>query len=906
MSHKVRRPLYDGMQMVHALWFDLALIGETEARRRVLRHWAPGARLHLVQDGFLLMLATPRYGHCATLDGLPLCEQAGILSSAPLALDERAATPPASVWLVRAAQAQLISLTAAPRIDPAAWLDLRAIPLHAALQPPRLATAATAGAAPLEATPVREIFSGTIPPPSIRRDAFLKQMNQAQRNEGTALRGAAVALAFVGLAAALLGAVPLGLLRIFGKATGQPAQQEGTYRQRQKPSGPSALAQRLSALATRLAIFTRASKIIGWRQAAYLRKMMSLLEKGDMQDALRYAIPLDSLSKMNRPAFGAPRPRSSLEIASPHQATASIMMGSDLEQYLRSTYRRTFERLDREGKIDEATFVLAELLKCGGEAVDYLERKGRIKQAAQLAETMELAPEIAVRLWCMAGDVERAVQLARLGQAFAAAVQLLERHQSPQAAAMRLLWAEDLALRGHLSEAADAIWPLADHRDKALTWLLEGERCGGTLGLRALVKKLALLPDSLAESESDVLQLLDGDDEHDVQQRTRLGMELLAIANHSPATKRVASELMRPLLADRMAGRTQFDKKSLTQLLALSDSDVLKADLPQLNMPAMASPRALAARAEVLRVHLAEHGLLTLHDARRLPDGHYLLALGEGGVIRVDRHGRQLAQFPVPATRLVVAAGGQRALALVQRDSMWRVSRIDLIARKVSDWIIQPLRFWARQYDGLIWNAVIENRLVAIDTSKDQLTVSWQVADLPGEIVAFLEEQGAQTLLLSTAEEIQQWRYQLPGRRLMQRDSFPHPREQVWQLLLDNTRDAPTVLRLLSKELNCSLQVHNGSATASFEIPLKAIADTPEVVLSEGLMLIRNYPDDLDTLQCLVVDARTGKVLADLSLAECNLARAHLDHGHILLFDQAGRLIDINCEDSQVHTLTLA
>ena len=51
MSTKVRRPLYEGMQTIHAVWFDLALTGEAEARRRVLLHWTPGARLHLVQGG---------------------------------------------------------------------------------------------------------------------------------------------------------------------------------------------------------------------------------------------------------------------------------------------------------------------------------------------------------------------------------------------------------------------------------------------------------------------------------------------------------------------------------------------------------------------------------------------------------------------------------------------------------------------------------------------------------------------------------------------------------------------------------------------------------------------------------------------------------------------------------------
>lgn len=889
--NKVRRPLHQGMQLVHALWFDLALTGEAEARQRVLRHWAPGARLHLVQDGFLLLLATPRQARCELLDGLALCEQAGILSSAPLAADERAATPPSCCWLVRAAQAQLVSLAAAPRIDPAAWLELDAIALHAPLRPPR---GAAADQAPLAAMPVHEIFSGTLAPPSASRGEFLRQLDNARQGQRPAISGAAIGQAVAGMAGILAG--------LFGGRAQATSRQAGGEHDRQPAS---ALGLRLAALASRLAILTRASSLIGWRQAAYLRKMMALLEKGDTAEALRHAIPLGTSSQAGRQAFGTPRPRSNLEISGPGRMRSVIGLGGELEDYLRTTYRRTFERLDREGKIDEATYVLAELLKQGSEAVDYLEQHGRLKQAAQLAETMELAPEIAVRLWCMAGNVERAVQLARIGQAFAAAVQLLEKRKSPQAPLMRLLWAEDLAVRGQLAEAAEAIWPLPEQQGQALDWLLEGERAGGTLGLRSLLKKLVLLPASLADSEARVLQLLDDDSEHGVQQRLRLGTELLVLSQHSTATKRLAAELIRPLLADRMAGRSEFDKKSLTRLLSLSDGAILQADLPPLSIAAITPPPGLTGRSEALRVHLDERGLLAIHDARRLPDGHYLLALGEGGVIRIDRHGRQLAQFPVPATRLVMAAGGQRALALVQRDSKWRVSRIDLIARKVSDWIMAPLRFWADNHDGLVWNAVIDNRLVAIDTSKDQLTVCWQVADLPGRVIAFLEEQGTQTLLLETAQEIEQWRYQLPARRLTQRDSFPRPQHELLALLPHHAHDTPTLVREQHNEGYMSLQVHNGVSAAPFTLASWAIYSVIDVAQAAGLLLVRSHPDADGTLDCLVADNRTGKVLAQLSLAKCDSARVQVDDGHILLFDQAGRLVDVCCEDSAVHVLTL-
>lgn len=908
----IRRPLYQGMQLVHGLWFDLAPIGEAEARRRVLRHWTPGARLYDVQDGYLLMLAAPRPGHCASLDGLPLCEQAGILASAPLAADERAATPPASVWLVRGAQAHLVSLAAAPRIDPATWLDLRAIALHVPLEPPRSPRAVPGddastldAAAPLEATPVREIFGDAIAPPSARRDDFLRQAGRARHGPARRLHAAGMALAAAGMAATLMGAVPLGLIRLFF-GSGRHAATEATGQQQAPP--PSAVRQRLAELAARVAVVTRVARLLGWRQAAYLRKMIALLEQGDTAEALRHAIPLDALSRANRPAFGLPRPRGRLEISGPGGSGASaIGIDNELEQYLRTTYRRTFERLDREGRIDEATYVLAELLKCGGEAVDYLEQKGRLKQAAQLAETVELAPEIAVRLWVMAGNVERAVQLAQLGQAFAAAVQLLERGGHPQAPALRLLWAQDLAWRGHLTEAADAVWLLPDQHRKALAWLLEAERAGGALGARALLKKLALLPASLADNAAALLQTLDDDSAHGAQQRSVLGTELLVLSQHSVATRRLSSQLILPLLADRMAGRNDFDKKALDSLLAVCADQVLKADLPPFAVAAATPAPGLNGRTAPLQVHLAERGLLPIHDVRRLPDGHYLLALGEAGVVRIDRQGRTLARFAVPATRLVMAAGGQRALALVPRDSMWRVSRIDLVVRKVSDWIIAPLRFWADHYDGLLWNAVIDNRLAAIDTSAGHMAVTWQVADFPGRVIAFLEERGTQTLLLSTAGDLQQWRYQLPARRLTQRDSFPPPRGEVLALLPDSLRDAPALVHVASSA-SAALRVLQGGASAPFTIALPAFAQVPEVVQAGGYLLVsgdRAQEERELTFDCVVAEAGTGKVLAQLSLTAADMARVRFDDGHILLFDQAGRLIDVRCNDSQVHTLTL-
>lgn len=903
MQSKVRRPLYEGMQRIHALWFDNELIGETAVRQRVLAHWTPGSRLHRVHGGMLLLLGVPRPAHCAHIDGLPLCEENGVLSSAPLAPDEQDATPPACVWLVHGAQAQLVSLISAPRIDPSTWLGLEALPLAVPLQPPR------AGAQPPppdQPMPLRAVFGDRIPPASPRREAMLTQMAQAKKARGfaaEAAQSAAVAIGLIGLlTGASIGLVGLGfsLLGLRGKASsGSTQQHRAAPAQQRNPRGLSPLAQRLSAFAARMAMLTGASKVIGWRQTLYLRKMLQLLDQGDMQEALRHAIPLDAGRPADRPAFGAPRPRSSLEIGLQREVSIGIGLDPRLQEHLRATYRRTFERLEREGKVDEAAYVLAELLKCHAEAVDYLERKQRLQQAAQLAETLELPAETAVRLWYLAGNTKRAMHLARLTQAFSAVVQLAENRNDQQAATLRLWWAQDLAQRGALCEAAEAIWPLAGQRQQALAWLLEAERAGGMLSLRALMRKLSLMPDSMAASEPQLLQLLDDDGVHGAQRRSQLAAELLLLPSHSPATQRIASELLRPLLVERLAGRNRIDKQTINKLLDLGGCAMLRADLPQLRLDTAPAPISLSALAMPLKFHMDERGLAAIHDARRLPDGDYLLALGEGGVLRIDRNRRHVTQFPVPATKLVLADGGQRVLALVQRNAMWRVSRIDLIKRKVSDWIVQPLRLWAPQYDGLLWNVVIDNRLLALDTSKDQLAVSWQVTDLPGRVIALCDDGRLQTMLLDAAGELQQWRYQLPSRRLIQRDSFPYP-QGVAALLPHGVRDVPLALHAD----HTTLTVRLGEGTAPVNIALQGLGDEWHAAISGDMLLVQECLSD-GSLLSHAFDLRTSRVIAQLTLSSPVAPQLVVADRHLMLFDQTGRLVDINCDDSALHALTI-
>src|SRR5262249_40175530 len=151
-----------------------------------------------------------------------------------------------------------------------------------------------------------------------------------------------------------------------------------------------------------------------------------------------------------------PQPRKSLTITADRSASRTgIGIVPDIFEDLRRMYGRAFEKLDREGRYEEAAFVLAELLQESEEAVLYLEGHGLYTLAAQLAESRELAPSMIVREWFLAGRIDRAIQIARRSGAFQDAVLWLERSHAKEAERLRLLWADALADAGNYMAAVE-------------------------------------------------------------------------------------------------------------------------------------------------------------------------------------------------------------------------------------------------------------------------------------------------------------------------------------------------------------------------------------------------------------------------------------------------------------------
>jgi hypothetical protein len=808
MSVRPVRPrlhLHRGTVVAVAFWFDPSMLGEREARRRVLTAWTPGTGVFALAGGFLLRLPRARPVDCATAPGLPLTLEQGVLLSAPLSAAEREhlAPPPGSTVLVRAGRAEVFPEAPSRRIDVAAWLDVSGwstVPVKGLGAPPPPVKVLEPVAAP-----TRSLFQG-VPAADPEAEAMRARMEghkvpqaaQAAREGSLAalwarvrawLRGtlgasgtaanAQPALssgqgAMVRGHAAPGAASPSWLRRMLWRlrdalSSASSASSSGTGRgaaaeppSPPPPQGPG-LVSRLSEWLLRN---TPLGPLLGQRKAEYVQRLFDMFEQGDLNEALRYAIPLgeDKMTEQARIALGLPGPRDSLTIHPHREGAASIFGGGQaVYEALRERYRAAFRRLEREGRIDEAAFVLTELLAAHEVAVSFLEKHGRFKLAAELAEGRGLAPGLVVRQWMLAKDLRRAVAIARRSGAFPDAVLRLERTHPPEARTMRLLWAETLAEAGDYMRAALVVWPLEDARPLARAWLEQGATVGGVGGARALARLISAFPNGFEAARPQALELLEDESQPRASERLAFA-EVLASEPRSDSRTALVGPSVRALLRDRAAHHTRVDASFLSRLLRDGGDGTLRADLPAISDPRRrnwAEERGAPMLREVLTE--AEAGPYPIYDAVALSSQRVLLALGEAGVRLVRADGTCAAHFDVPAFWLAPSVHEDRVLALAPRGELKRISRIDLGSRRAAHWCDAKVDAFAPSHDGNLWFVSEEDTVMAVDAlASDGLRALWRVSQVGGRVMA-LEADAESLRFVTWGSEPQLWTYSLPG-----------------------------------------------------------------------------------------------------------------------------------------------
>jgi serine/threonine protein phosphatase PrpC len=532
--------------VVHARGFFFGrLLPEADVRARVLGMWRPGCAVFRTPAGLAILFREARRVRAEDAPGTPICAERGVLSTCPLEADEIAllAPPDGAIVVVRAGVAHAFPCDAEE--DPAAWLDVGAFervlvtPLGDPPRPPRVT----------EARPKIDVRAALGAPPAARELEAIRAALGGEKGKGTARPGAL---------SRILGALSSVVSFFAAKPKPRLAGSGGRALAAvpQEPSGPSWLDRvrsRLLDLAARFLVLARLASFIGRQHARYLARMIEMFEKGDYEEALRHAIPMGGEGKGEDtpPALLPMRPRDDLTIHAAHGAArGAIGVGPNLFTDLRAMYRRAFERLVERGDIERAAFVLAELLHANEEAVSFLERHGKYRLAAEIAEARGLPPGLVVRQWFLAGETARAIAFARRHGAFADAVARLERsgEHAELAVALRLHWADLLASSGAYAAAIDVVWPIERARPLARAWMDRAIAVGGASGGRMLARKAALGAEVFAEVRAALGELL-ADANHEADAARLAFARELALGPASPEPRVLARRAARALVA---------------------------------------------------------------------------------------------------------------------------------------------------------------------------------------------------------------------------------------------------------------------------------------------------------------------------------------------------------------------
>jgi hypothetical protein len=711
----------EGRIEARGIVLDVATIGEVEARQRVLALLRPGATVHdLGAHGWLVLLAEPMELEAWRFPGTPLIERDGRLVGAV----DIESTGDITFW--RGAAVARWGETSTPRLDPADWIDTSALPVTwiDPIDVPRPAE-------PSEPPPVAH--------PDLRRVARVRERSTESKDVERLLSRSRA------------GGGPSS-----GRVTGG-GQTRLTPR------------ERLGSLLAGLTLRTPLAWEVRRRQVRYLERLADQFGR-DIDEAMRNAIPLGGLGDAAR-SLRLPPPRKTLTITRGSIRRRSVGVGGDAYAALRSMYERAVERLQREGRIEEAAFVLVELLNNALVGVAFLERHKRWELAAKVAEERGLDAATVVRLWWLAGDRARAVLIARRRGAFAAVLERVVRTDPALAHELRLAWVDSLERAGDLLAAVTVAWPDPHIRPLLRNVVDRGIALGGTTEAAMHAYRLGLAPKD--EELDDTRRFFAKLRPHDADRVLALAVALADVAPEPAVDREMATRALRALVAAPVAGAAGATAGRLRTTLRRRADPVLQADLP--------SVRAVSARVVgPLEAPAQPAGLVPILDAVPLPDGRTLVALGEAGCRLLTPDGRTVAAWDIPTHAIVAADHGGSVLLLTKRGEITEVAVLDLATRRTRTYGPVAVAQAADTFDGATWAVVDERGVAFLDLLADHPSVGWRELDPGWSCHAMARDSGRLAALITVVDQLasprlEAWSWHLPTMTLRARVTITAP-----------------------------------------------------------------------------------------------------------------------------------
>ncbi|MDP3236674.1 MAG: bpX6 domain-containing protein [Myxococcales bacterium] len=739
MSVFRRRLVFEGRHP----FIGVLLPDDGASRALILSWWQPGTVVQSCVAGLVVRFAAPRTFDADEMRGVGLVEAKGVLVGAPLAKAQLDALAPPQGNLVIASAGRLECLPlAVTALDPSEWLEvppatvitvtrptLPVAPMAVALAPRPVQLRPDPKALAPEAS--RALTEALQPATGVPRQSFFRRTATSVLRWWRDRRG------------------------------GNRALPPSTT---QRGPGPM---ERLERWANRQLDDTRLGRWMDDVNRTYVDRLLRMFEQEALDDALKHAVPLSRKTAEpgalpSHTPYGA-RQTVALNLGPRTAATGPApVMQATVYEALKKRYRAAAEKLEQAGRIDEAAFVLADLLDAPQEAVDLLERHDQYEKAARLAESRSLAPELTVRLWLLARDVDRAIAVARRYRAFASALARLERvaprpdpRDQMHAEVLRLHWAQSLAASGDFGGAAAAVRDVERGRALMLTWVDLGIEAGGPQRGPLLVRRLELEPSTSQAQVELAHQLLNDTAEATAPERAALAEAVVSSTDSASLEQRrpLARAAIRALVRDESTWGVL--KPGLIGKLIAFDDGPLRADLPSY-APGVRSGEAVPPRFE------RDPTALTPHDAVLLPNGALLVALGESGVALVAHDGRVTWRADVPAFSLVMSDEGTNVLALAPREDVTSVSRISMAPRRATRWADVQLTCWSDTFRDGIWFIAAGPRVLGLDVLGERPVPLWELPALPvGAVSALATSSSSVAVLMTIGADVvrRAWRF---------------------------------------------------------------------------------------------------------------------------------------------------
>jgi MoxR-vWA-beta-propeller ternary system domain bpX6 len=914
---RLRRVVHRGSVEAHGFVVDRQSLGDEEASSRALTAWIPGTVVYEVDEGWLVWSPKAPRVRTDRAPGLPLASVSGHLVAFPASPREVAALASGSPSLVRLwhGQLQVRPLRDLEHVDPARWISLEG---HQEVVCDSL------GAPPDNARPsiaespehvLRQRFLGVPPEAPEAEDVLRSIVDQHTANRSTTDRGPSF---IETMAARVRSWLDRSLQWLSGLRSRSQASGQGAGRKVASPTIRSGAFERaivwLRARLNRAILRADLAHVIGRKKANYLDRMMTMFRRGDLDNALRHAVPLARPEDApGIPTLGVPTPRRDLRIHTGMLRTPGVMGGGrSVYEDLAATYREAFRQLDARGEVDKAAFVLAELLHDYEEAVSYLERHGRLQLAAELAEARGFPAGAVVRLWFLAGDRKRAIAIARREGAFADAIVRLERSGlKSEAAELRLLWADLLASAGDYLAASDVVWPIPEARRLARDWIDRGIEQGGPGGARLLVRKLTLDPQAFDEVRDRAVVFLESDDPEQTAARHALVMALHD-AEPGPGVRTLARAALRSVLRHWETPGPHLSPVEYRDLITLTDDGALRADLPPLPPP----PRSiwLAERQSPVRLSVSgtDVGLIPVQDAALLPNGRVLLALGEAGVRLLSPAGRTIVHFEAPAHQLVLSDRGDHAIAMARRGDTWRLTRVDLARRHAETWCDARIDAVAPDYDGSVW-FVATTDLLAIDATARGFESLKQIPDVsPRGLVACTRlARSSSRLSMYVVEPVPQvWAFALPSLTLRSRETVPFavggPAARARHIALstegtvvaqDWPLPAAEAQTTVTPPPGVQLRLMSASGVATAPVGREEEQPGQPVMTSEWVATWVRGPD---YCRVVLLDTKRLHIRGEIRLERAQRVALRLGELFLTIGDDAGRVLLVDLADGRL------